>query len=43
MKGSVVTGDIEEDEDHMALTDTIDAFKYGNIDCILMGMQLIGF
>ena len=28
MKGSVMTGDIEEDEDHMALTDTIYAFKH---------------
>ena len=43
MKGSVVTGDIEEDEDHMALTDTIDEFKYGKIDCIILGMQYIGF
>ena len=43
MKGSVMTGDIEEDEDHMVLTDTIDEFKYGKIDCIILGMQYIGF
>ena len=36
MKGSVMTGDIEVDEDHMALTDTIDAFKYGKINCIIL-------
>ena len=41
MKGSVMTGDIEEN--HMALTDTIDEFKYGKIDCIILGMQYIGF
>ena len=42
-KGSVMTGDIKEDEDHMALTDTIDAFKYGKIYCIILAMQYIGF
>ena len=37
MKGSVMTGDIEEN--HMALTDTIDAFKDGKIYCIILGMH----
>ena len=35
MKGSLRTGgDGEEDEDHMALTDSVDAFKNGEVDCI---------
>ena len=41
MKDRVMTGDIEEN--HMALTDTIDAYKYGKINCIILGMQYIGF
>ena len=35
MKGSLRIGDIEEDEDHAALTDTIHTSKKGNIYCII--------